>query len=59
MEGGKQQSIHYCGRKPIKNYIAKTGKAAVGIDIGNNAKILIRYTMEFMAWTIVCISHFI
>ena len=43
MEGGKQQVIYYCGRKQIKNYISKTGKASVGIDIGKNSKILIRY----------------
>ena len=42
-EYGKQQAFHYCGRNAINNYVSKSGKVTVGLDLGKRSKVLISY----------------
>ena len=41
-EYGKQQAFYYCGRDKIDNYVSKSGKVTIGLDLGKRSKVLVR-----------------
>ena len=42
-EGGQKQGIYTCGKHPIKEYIARSGKVSIGVDVAMNTQALISY----------------
>merc|ERR1712176_528320 len=42
-EGGQIRGTWTCGKQPIPEYIARSGKVTVGLDVAANAQVLITY----------------
>lgn len=42
-EGGQKRGTYTCGRQPIQEYIARSGKVTVGVDVAMNSQVLVSF----------------